>query len=200
MKKKFNYLLILLITVQIFNWNVSRAQEDRNEKEKIIIQLNPGLSIPVGEASNNLNIGAVAAGSIHFSLSKSVKLGADMSYQANRGKEAFQNFKAANLNFDVMWFPSPLFKMVSKKYKMPSNFDNLYIGLGLGHNFIPTIKDNDRLFNIVYEYIGYFIPLKNENAINIKLSSPGYIIKNQPPDDGNSIYRFINISLGYTFR
>ncbi|MGB4776555.1 MAG: hypothetical protein WBP45_15360 [Daejeonella sp.] len=194
MKKQFNYLVTLLIIAQVFNSNMIRAQE----KEKIIIQLNPGLSIPVGEASNNLNIGAGAAGSIHFSLSKSVKLGADMSYQANRGKEAFQNFNVTKLAVDVMWFPVPLFKRILKNKEDTTVADNLYIGLGFGPSLVSIVKD--RVFLGTTQYIGYLIPLKNENAINIKLSSPGYIIKNQPPDNSSSIYRFVNVSLGYTFR
>ena len=197
MKKRFRYLIVLLAISQIFSIVIAQAQEKNIREKKVIFQIEPSLSIPIAEAGNKLNVGASIGGSVHFSLSNSFKIGPDLSYQTNSGKESFKNFNAIGLNFDVIWFPKPLFKDISKNKE--SVFYNLYIGLKMGHNFTPLIHD-DRLFNIISQYIGYLIPLKNQDAINIKLSTPAYILKKQPHNDENESLRFINISVGYVFR
>ena len=85
-KKRFNHLwLVLLILTCILSVNSVKAQ-DKSDTSRVMIQLNPGISVPVIKAWDKLYIGANVSGSVHFTISNSFKLGPDLSYQINIGK------------------------------------------------------------------------------------------------------------------
>jgi hypothetical protein len=198
MKNKFSYLFILLVIVQIFNTDIIKAQEKSDTIKKVIVQLNPGISVPVIKAWDKLHIGATVSASVHFNLSNSFKIGPDLSYQFNSGKDTVKNFYVAKLSLDLMWFPAALIKSIFKKYKERKDMDNFYISLGFGPGLTSISKG--RVVIGATQYVGYLIPLKNRNAINIMVNTPSYLLKKQTVIDENNIYSFVNIFVGYAFR
>ena len=99
-----------------------------------------------------------------------------------------------------MWFPASLFRSIFKKLKYNADADNFYISLGLGPGLSSIQKG--KVFVGALQQVGYLIPLKNQNAIHIKVSTPAYLLKKQSSliDDENNIYQFVNLSVGYAFK
>ena len=191
-----HHLYLLSSFLFILNF-YANAQDTSASVSRYSLFINSRLAVPYKSTESILKPGVNLAGSVLYDVSPSVKLGIEVSDQINGGKNSFKNFNALSVDFAVKWFPTALFDKVSKK--VDERFlKNFYLGLGIGDSFNPLVQKGIGTINTA---IGYNVPLKNGDVIDLKLMNQGFILKDKILVNGQdySALNFINFSVGYGF-
>ena len=196
MKKILLCVLLIIIVLLCVTHPVLAQEIPEKNNNKVYCILNSALSIPYHTEGESLYVGGNGAGSILYKTSKSVHMGIELSAQFNPGKTGENNFQQLSTNYDIIWYPSALFRSIAKD-KAPSYLNNFYIGFGMGHSFSSN-ADSD-LLNNIKQSLGYRIPLKNKNNIQLQLNRRGFILKRLPLATYQRIFSFIETSVGYSF-
>ena len=190
--RNYRYLLSSILFILNFSAN---AQDTSATVNRYSFFISTHLAVPYKGTEHVLTPGINFAGTVFYNVSPSVKLGIEVSDQINGGKNSFKSFNAVSADFVVKWFPTALFDKVSKKVD-EQFLKNFYLELGMGHNFSHLAADG---ISSIKTGIGYKVPLKNGNLIDLKLINRGFILKNNLDGYSNGSMSFIGISIGYGF-
>ena len=190
--RNYRYLLSSILFILNFSAN---AQDTSATVNRYSFFISTHLAVPYKGTEHVLKPGINFAGTVFYNVSPSVKLGIEVSDQINGGKNSFKSFNAVSADFVVKWFPTALFDKVSKK--VDERFlKNFYLELGMGHSFSPLAADG---ISSIKTGVGYNIPLRKGNNIDLKLINRGFILKDNLDGYSNGSLNFIGISIGYGF-